>query len=229
MYANTMNYLEHAKRGSESVGQLQEAQRAAPMPEVVSFIGQLLTMKKVKINTDTSGGVKESVEVIPIPLRGQGFTIAKVLEELRPTVFVSSKLGLRQGMMSPNYDAHGRSKLSSVRVLPLARSNFTVTKAKGLWVPDASAAASLAGATSLEAKGVGSHSVNSSLGADVEHKLTAMGALSIGREDISINHAQHLLRESGGSVAEGLTSGKLGDLFSSSSLEGVEGFGAPLM
>ena len=66
-----MNYLEQAKRGGENVGQLVETQRAAPPADVMTFIGQLLTMRRVKIEADSSDKVKKSVEVIPIPLSGQ--------------------------------------------------------------------------------------------------------------------------------------------------------------
>ena len=158
-----------------------------------------------------------------IPLFGEGFRLAQMLSEHSPMVYVPTNSRYREAMMSPNYDAHGENIRPTVRVIPVNKSGIPVNSA--LWLPDASQVMALAGSVSMEKKGVGGHGNGMS---DVEHKLSVIGAVTLGNVRLASAHAQHHVRENAGSTATALSNGSLGTVFSKGRIERFDGFGEPI-
>lgn len=192
-----------------------------------TFIDQLTQLKgnlpKKDISVPTIDGVLKKMSARMIPLFGEGFNLARMLSEHSPMVYVPTNGQYREAMMSPNYDAHGENIRPTVRVIPVNRSGIAVDSA--LWLPDANQVMALAGGVSMEKKGVGGHGNGTS---DVEHKLSVIGAVTLGDVRLASGHAQHHVRESAGSTATALSNGSLGSVFSKGRIERFDGFGEPI-
>lgn len=216
--------VDYAKGGVEQAGEVAVAQRV-PVNTYESIVNGLLGRKRQKLPlVDSSGGDLISPEVVSIPVRDKhGMGLLRILSEAQASGYLYFNDKMTHGMLSPNYDASGQNKKNSIRFQSVL-GGFTIRK--GVWLPEASNALYLAGATGLEAKGVGSHDVPVSK--DPEHKLTIYGAVSKGDINIAKTHAQHGVRKSGDSVAHSLSDGSLGDVFSPKSIEGFNGFGKPI-
>ncbi len=215
--------VDYAKGGVEQVGDVAVAHRS-PVSSYENIIAGLLRQKRLKIPVDSSDGVKKQAEAIGIPVSGKSIELLRILSDAQPAGYLSFKGETTHGMISPNYDSRGREKKGTVRFQSVL-GGFTIRN--GVWLPEAANAIYLAGATGLESKGMGDcHSIPVSK--DPEHKLTVIGAISKGDINIAKTHAQHGVRESGGSVASSLTNGQLGNVFAPDSIEGFSGFGKPV-
>lgn len=217
--------IEYGKRGTELAGDIKTVPNVehAPYKKQLEY---LLTLRGLRtfVDVDTDLGVKKKLEVITVPLFGEGYQLARGLADGRPTVFVHTQTGLRQGMMSPNYDHEGKERLAAVKIQLLKQRAFEVSTK--LWLPDADDAVYLAGVTALEAQGVGGH--DAPVEQDLEHRLSVLGAVSLGDITLAQEHGQHAVRERGSSVAAGLSNYKLGSIFAEGSIGGFEGFDEPI-
>lgn len=211
-----INITDVGRKGAEQVGELKILKKP-DTNGVDGFVDGLRSLKTTKLEVRTADGVLMPVEVTPIPVAGRGISLLGKLSLLQQTGYMHDSSGVRHGMLSPNYDYTGRNRKDSIRFMP-TNDGFTIKN--GVWLPDAQHTLMLAGATSLESEGVGSdhHAI------DPEHKAGVYGATSLGDMSKAINHAQHGVRKSGMSIAEGLTNGVLGNVFARGSIDGFDGF-----
>lgn len=214
--------VDFAKGGVEQAGEVAVAHRV-PVDSYEKLVSGLLRQKRLRIPVDSTDGVKKQAEAVGIPVSGRSMQLLSMLSDAQPAGYLSFGGETTHGMLSPNYDSEGKVKKNTVRFQSVV-GGFTIRN--GVWLPEAANAIYLAGATGLEAKGVGGHDIPVS--EDPEHKLTVLGAITKGDISIAKNHAQHGVRESGGSVAASLTNGQLGDVFAPKSIDGFSGFGRPI-
>jgi hypothetical protein len=196
-------------------------------PIMAAFVGLKNSLPLKKIRITSNDGVEIDRQARMIPLFGEGFELAKMLADVSPMVYLPGATGgYIEAMLSPNYDAHGHKQRPTLRALPVAKTGILIdTSAKGLWLPDANQVMALAGGVSMEKPGVGGHGSGTG---DVEHKNSVMGALSKNDLRLARSHAQHDVREEGGSAAHQLSNGKLGTLYAPGQIENFSGFGEPI-
>jgi hypothetical protein len=202
-------FIDTAKQGAESIG---AEIRTIPKQDAnnhADLLGRLASMKTIKIPVETSDGTRKDIEVIGIPVQGTGLPLLRMLSAVQASGYLRQPtLGTTiHGMLSPNYDHKGEEQQSTIRFQGV-NGGFTIEN--GVWLPEAKNATFLAGATGLEGKGMGGSEAH---GLDPEHRLNAYGALSIGNIAQARSHAQHGVRESGGSIAHALSNSKLGTTF----------------
>lgn len=216
--------LQHGYKGGETV---EVSQKQLDIVSTQTFIDQLLLLKdrlpRKDISVPTTDGVLKDLSARMIPLFGEGFRLAQMLSERSPMVYVPTNGRYREAMMSPNYDAHGENVRPTVRVIPVNKSGIPIDSA--LWLPDANQVMALAGGVSMEKKGVGGHGDGTS---DVEHKLSVIGAVTLGNVRLASGHAQHHVRENAGSTATALSNGTLGSVFSKGRIDRFDGFDEPI-
>jgi hypothetical protein len=216
-------YIDSGLRGAERLGNLA-APETGLHSNIDPFLEKLRTLPTVRVEVEGQDGVKTTVESLVFGLENQrAYAAVFALAAYEPAVI--ARVGGRSihGMLSANYDAHGEHRLGVVKIIPL---NEPLQHGSGQ-LPDAGGIALLGGAVSLERPGVGSH--DSIVGEELEHRVTSLGAVSLGSPEVSLGHVQHDLRKAGSSTASGLTSGKLGTLFAPTSTRDFQGFGEPLV
>jgi hypothetical protein len=225
-YAGTMINLESGFRG----GELLEVD-TQQIEGVDTLTAQLVRLKSQlparNISVEGTNGVKVDMPVRLVPLFGRGFELMHRLAPLGPMVYVplvrQGRAQYQEAMLSPGYDEHGESRRPTVRAIPVNKSELPVTP--GLWLPDPTQTMALAGAVATEKRGVGGHVSGT---ADIEHRLSTMGAVTLGSIELAASHSQHAVRRQGGSTATQLSGGNLGTIFAPGSVEGFDGFGAPI-
>lgn len=136
------------------------------------------------------------------------------------------------GMLSPNFDSEGKVRQPSIKVLPLLQPYPLIKRGKADFAPDENMATMLAGSAHSEGEGSGGH--DKPVEEDYEHRLTIVGAASLGKDTIlneEGEHVQHGERQENGSVAASLTDGKLGNLFvpDGDQTGGFTGYAPPLV
>lgn len=223
------NIVEIGKQGAEQMDV------AAPMPEVAVEGVQQYThivsrFPYQKMEAEVNDGTKKSVEVHTLLLNNpQVFGLVWNMAEYEPIIYARQNGKTVMGILSPNYDSHGEYRLPSIKVLPLRQAYPLISKGTDL-LPDARMATMLAGSAHAEGKGSGSH--NKPPHEDYEHKVTFLGAVSLGKSTITENgaHVQHGVRKRS-SVATGLTDGKLGNIFvpDESRTGEFTGYGTPVI
>ncbi len=211
------------QRGAEQLGDLT-APANVVSDHVDQYLAYMLALPMTRAEVESDAGVRTTVETVVLRLAGvQQFEFAKILATYEPTVIARVGDVAVHGMLSPNYDAHGHSALPTIKVIPL--NEPLIHGRSGL--PDAGGVAMLGGAVSLERPGVGSH--DNVVGQEIEHRTTSLGAISLGRPEIALGHAQHNVRKKGSSVATGLSNGTLGALFQPTLRTDFQGYGEPII
>lgn len=207
---------------------------AAPTPSVAVEGVQRFTpiidrFPTSRIESEVNDGTRRSVEVHTLLLDNpQVFGLVWEMAMYEPMVYAKKGNRTAMGILSPNFDEDGADRLPTIKVLPLKTPYPLVSKGTDL-LPDAQMATMLAGSAHAEGKGSGGHDKPPEQ--DYEHKLTFIGAISLGKNTISENgrHVQHAER-SRTSVATGLTNGSLGNLYVADGdrTGGFTGYGIPL-
>jgi hypothetical protein len=205
------NILDIGKQGAEFIDV------AAPSPSVAVEGVQRFTpivdrFPTTTIESEVNDGTKRSVEVHTLLLNNpQVFGLVWEMAMYEPMVYARKGNRTAMGILSPNFDEHGSDRLPTVKVLPLKTPYPLISRGTDL-LPDAQMATMLAGSAHAEGKGSGGHDKPPEQ--DYEHKLTFIGAISLGKNTITENgrHIQHAERTRT-SVATGLTNGSLGNIF----------------
>lgn len=190
---------------------------AAPRPEVAVEGVQIFTsivdkFPTTKIESEVNDGTKRSVEVHTLLLSNpQVFKLVWEMSMYEPMVYARKGDRTAMGILSPNFDEYGANRLAAIKVLPLKTPYPLLADGADL-LPDAQMATMLAGSAHAEGRGNGGHDKPPEL--DYEHKLTLLGAISLGKNTITQDgkHIQHAERGRT-SVATGLTNGALGNLY----------------
>jgi hypothetical protein len=182
-----------------------------------------------RIESDVNDGTKRSVEVHTLLLNNpQVFGLMWEMAMYEPMVYARKGNRTAMGILSPNFDEYGTGRLPGIKVLPLRSPYPLVARGTDL-LPDARMATMLAGSAHAEGQGSGGHDKPPEQ--DFEHKLTFLGAISLGKNTIMQNgrHVQHAERGRT-SVATGLTNGTLGNLYvpDGDSTGGFTGYDVPL-
>ncbi len=226
-YAGSMSIVEQGKRGAEHLGDAPVPQAPHIDTELGAYENIIKGFRLVKLpDQEVADGAKHDVQVRPLLLSEPPvFALVHAMAEYRPMVYASRHgRPAVMGMLSPNYDAHGKVRLPSIKVLPLKQALPLTTKQ----LPDANMAVMLTGAANGEGVGVGTHAGGAAH--DFEHRNTMAGALSLDDPSIAIDHKNHEVRKNQSSVATGLTNGELGDLYiPDESNDGFPGFGEPIV
>jgi hypothetical protein len=222
------NILDIGKQGAEFMDV------AAPTPSVAVEGVQRFTpivdrFPTSRIESEVNDGTKRSVEVHTLLLSNpQVFSLVWEMAMYEPMVYARKDNRTAMGILSPNFDDEGAYRLPIVKVLPLKTPYPLISRGSDL-LPDAQMATMLAGSAHAEGKGSGGHDRPPEQ--DYEHKLTFIGAISLGQKTITENgrHVQHAERTRT-SVATGLTNGSLGNLFVADGdrTGGFSGYGVPL-
>lgn len=207
---------------------------AAPTPSVAVEGVQLFTpivdqFPTSRIESEVNDGTRRSVEVHTLLLDNpRVFGLVWEMAMYEPMVYARKGNRTAMGILSPNFDESGSFRLPTIKVLPLKTPYPLVSKGTDL-LPDAQMATMLAGSAHAEGEGSGGH--NKPPEQDYEHKLTIIGAISIGKNTIVENgrHIQHAERNRT-SVATGLTNGSLGNLYAADGdrTGGFTGYDIPL-
>jgi hypothetical protein len=223
------NILDIGKQGAEFVDV------SAPTPSVAlegmeRFTPIIDRFPTTRIDSDVNDGRKKSVEVHTLLLNNpKVFGLAWEMAIYEPIVYARKGDRTEMGILSPNFDEHGEDRQASIKVLPLKTPYPLISRGTDL-LPDAKMATMLAGSAHAEGKGSGGHNRPPEL--DYEHKITFIGAISLGKNTITENgrHVQHALRQKS-SVATGLTNGSIGNIFvpDSDRSGGFSGYGMPLI
>lgn len=227
--------LDIGKQGSDRLESFSGPQAAALGADLDQRLAIIARFPTQTIEADTADGIKKSVEVHTLLVGNDRiFDLAHGLAVYEPMVFARAAQRRVLGMLSPNYDEAGGTRLSSLKIIPLLQPYPLRADKK----PDARMATMLAGAVSAEREGVGGHAGATS--ADFEHRATILGAISLDNHDLAIKHENHVVRTgkdavSGktvappSAVATGLTDGRLGNLYvPEPSVSDFPGFGEPL-
>jgi hypothetical protein len=181
------------------------------------------------IESEVNDGTKRNVEVHTLLLNSpQVFGLVWEMSMYEPIVYARKGDRAAVGILSPNFDEYGVNRLNTIKVLPLRTPYPLVAKGADL-LPDVQMAIMLAGSAHAEGQGNGGHDKPPEL--DYEHKMTFLGAISLGRDTITQDgkHIQHAERRRT-SVATGLTSGSLGNLYAPDGdrMGGFTGYDIPL-
>jgi hypothetical protein len=182
-----------------------------------------------RIESDVSDGTKRGIEVHTLLLSNpQVFDLVWEMAIYEPMVYARKGNRTAMGILSPNFDEHGTDRLPTIKVLPLKTPYPLVGRGTDL-LPDAQMATMLAGSAHAEGKGNGGH--DKPPAEDYEHKLTFIGAVSLGKSSITEKgrHIQHAERKRT-SVATGLTNSSLGNIFATDGdrTGGFTGYDVPL-
>jgi hypothetical protein len=222
------NILDIGKQGAEFMDV------AAPMPSVAVEGVQRFTpivdrFPTSKIESEVNDGTRRSIEVHTLLLNNpQVFGLVWEMAMYEPMVYARKGNRTAMGILSPNFDEHGSDRLPTVKVLPLKTPYPLISRGTDL-LPDAQMATMLAGSAHAEGKGSGGHDKPPEQ--DYEHKLTFIGAISLGKSTITEKgrHVQHAERTRT-SVATGLTNGSLGNLYVADGdrTGGFDGYDVPL-
>ncbi|MGH7240718.1 MAG: hypothetical protein ACREGB_00285 [Candidatus Saccharimonadales bacterium] len=207
---------------------------AAPRPSVAVEGVQRFTpivdkFPTSRVESEVNDGTKRSLEVHTLLLNNpQVFALVWEMAMYEPMVYARKGNRTAMGILSPNFDEHGASRLPTVKVLSLKTPYPLVSRGTDL-LPDAQMATMLAGSAHAEGKGSGGHDKPPEQ--DYEHRLTFIGAISLGKNTITENgrHLQHAERTRT-SVATGLTNGSLGNIFAADGdrTGGFTGYDIPL-
>jgi hypothetical protein len=207
---------------------------AAPTPSlavtgVQQFTPIIDRFPTTSIEAEVNDGTKRSVEVHSLLLSNpQVFGLVWEMAMYEPIVYARKGNRIAMGILSPNFDQDGASRLPAIKVLPLKTPYPLVSRGSDL-LPDAQMATMLAGSAHAEGQGSGGH--DKPPAQDYEHKLTFLGAISLSKNTITENgrHIQHAERGRT-SVATGLTNGSLGNVFAADGERtgGFTGYDIPL-
>ncbi len=222
------NILDIGKEGAEFIDV------AVPRPSVAiedmqHFTSIVDRFPTSKIESEVNDGTKRNVEVHTLLLNDpQVFGLVWEMAMYEPIVYARKGNRMAMGILSPNFDEHGTHRLPAIKVLPLKTPYPLISRGTDL-LPDARMATMLAGSAHAEGKGSGGHDKPPEK--DYEHKLTFIGAISLGKSTITENgqHVQHAERTRT-SVATGLTNGSLGNIFVADGDRTADfpGYGVPL-
>jgi hypothetical protein len=220
--------LDIAKQGAEYIDV------AAPVPSVAVEGVQRFTpiidkFPTIKLQSEVNDGTKRSIEVHTLLLHNpRVFSLIWEMAMYEPLVYARKGTRTAMGILSPNFDEQGALRLPKVKVLPLKTPYPLISRGSDL-LPDARMATMLAGSAHAEGRGSGAH--DKPAAQDYEHKLTFLGAISLGKNTITENgrHVQHAERTRT-SVATGLTNGSLGSIFGEANEKsgGFSGYDVPL-
>lgn len=207
----------------------------APTPDIAvegidRFTPIIDRFPTTRIESDTDDGTKRNVEVHALLLHNpRVFGLVWEMAPYEPIVYARQGNRTEMGILSPNFDEYGETRLPSIKVLPLQTAYPLVRRGSDL-LPDARMATMLAGSAHAEGKGSGGHDKPPTQ--DFEHKLAFLGAVSLDRKTIMQggSHVQHAERRRS-SVATGLTNGALGNIFARNGEQsgGFNGYGTPLV
>ncbi len=194
--------------------------------ELAQISGILKKFPRARLEAEVDDGTKRSVDVRAIAMSdSRVFELVRSYASYEPMVYLgNNRQPAVMGMLSSAHDSHGESRLPMIRFFPLKNAYPLTSKA----LPDARMATMLTGAVGLERAGVGGHSGN--IAKDPEHRLTVIGAVSLGNPLIALRHDNHAVRKTS-SVAAGLTEGSLGRIFEGSTDmdPNFQGFAQPLI
>ena len=223
------NIIDIGKQGAELADVLPPTPSVA-IEGVQRFTPIVDKFPTSKIEAEVDDGTKRSLEVHTLLLSNpQVFSLVWEMSMYEPMVYARQGNRMVMGILSPNFDEEGIKRLPSIKVLPLEHPYPLVSRGTDL-LPDAQMAIMLAGSAHAEGAGSGGHDKLPEH--DYEHKLTFLGAVSLGKNTIMKNgkHAQHAERVDS-SVATGLTNGSLGNIFvpDGDRTGGFTGYGLPLI
>ncbi len=218
--------IEIGKQGGENIdGLIVPHPEAAVDNRLAKLIEYIRQAPLLPFETETSDGIKKTVEVRCIPLGGRRFDLVHALAAYEPLVYLKTKTAekARMGMLSANYDSAGVQRQDALKLISLRTPQPLVPGFK----PPAETMVMLSGAASAERKGVGAH--DRAAAADLEHRATILGAVSLGRPDIALGHKNHKVRQSS-AVVTGLTNGQLGNLYApAQGLDTFQGYDEPIV
>jgi hypothetical protein len=225
-YCHMKTIIDIGKQGSEQLPNIHApgAEVAVDDPDLAAKLAIIRRFPRQTIEAPTADGVLRTVTIRTLLLHNSRvFDLVHSLAPYEPMVYAHTGGRTVLGMLSPNYDPDGQTRLPAIKIIPLQKPYPLTPQLQ----PDARMTTMLAGAVGAERKGVGSHTSN--MASDLEHKATILGAISVGNPDLALSHQNHGVRARS-AVATGLTNGRLGNLYApDASVSEFPGYGSPIV